>query len=138
MKKYIVFIIIVIAVIVASGWLYIQETNVSQIVPPTTTNVVLPSGFGHNFEVLGLTITPTKVLQDSRCPIDVQCIQAGTVELEASVATSTVSSVATFTLGKPTTIGIYTVTLTTVTPDKKSKVTIAPADYSFTFSVTKQ
>ena len=80
-------------------------------------------------------ITPLAVVEDSRCPKDVQCIQAGTVritvKLEDAAHTQTVTAV----LGSPISFGNKHVTLMSVTPDKNSKVAIKPSDYHFTFSV---
>jgi hypothetical protein len=85
----------------------------------------------------GVSIRPVAVLEDSRCPIGVQCIQAGTVRV--SLHTSAKNS-ATLTieagLNKPVTVGGDTVTLTAVTP-VPTKDTIRPSDsaYRFTFTV---
>src|SRR6185437_3005515 len=59
----------------------------------TSTAVTLQAKIGQTISGLGVTITPMKVLEDSRCPVDVECIQAGTVridaELSAGMGTST-------------------------------------------------
>jgi hypothetical protein len=38
--------------------------------------------FGETVTALNLSIRPTRLLEDSRCPVDVQCIQAGRVTAE--------------------------------------------------------
>lgn len=83
----------------------------------------------------GVHITPLSVVEDSRCPVDVQCIQAGTVRIKAQLENGTSTQVVTMETGSPISFGNKHVTLMRVTPSKSSKTTIAPADYIFTFSV---
>ncbi len=40
---------------------------------------------GETFETGGATITPLEVLEDSRCPIDAQCVWAGQIRIRALV-----------------------------------------------------
>lgn len=83
-----------------------------------------------------IKLTPQKVVEDSRCPAGVYCIQAGTVKVQvglsgakvgASTSTSTV-----FTLSQPQTFGSSTITLVKVDP-LKTQTRIADADYVFIF-----
>lgn len=83
----------------------------------------------------GIFITPLEVLSDSRCPVDVKCIQAGTVTLKAKLQLGTNSEEKTLTLGKSVSFGGKLVGLVTVTPVTHSKQTISPSDYEFEFSV---
>jgi len=85
--------------------------------------------------VPGITITPIKVIEDSRCPVDVECIQAGTVRLEAQVVTEMGTSTQTFTTGAPITLGSATIVLADVAPVRHSKSTLAPSDYVFVFQI---
>lgn len=88
--------------------------------------------------LLTSSVMPLKVVEDSRCPEDVQCIQAGTVRVQATLMSANGTSVQTFTLNKPVTTESETITLTAVRPSKKSTATIAPQDYIFTFTVTRR
>ncbi len=85
----------------------------------------------------GVTITPLKVLEDSRCPADVTCIQAGTVRLSAKVRVDQqgVESTETFAIGEPVSIGGGTITLVSVNPNKSQNTTISPSNYEFMFKV---
>jgi hypothetical protein len=86
--------------------------------------------------VQGISITPVEVVEDSRCPVDVTCIQAGTVRVRSNIIlVGGAQSSATFVLNTPQKVGPLTVTLTEVTPTKRSTVTVAPGDYRFTFIV---
>ncbi|MES3031282.1 MAG: hypothetical protein V4697_02610 [Patescibacteria group bacterium] len=83
-------------------------------------------------------VTPLSVLEDSRCPIDVQCIQAGTVRLRAQVVTSAGGTRTTdFTLGTAVSFdtGAVMVTLTDVSPAPVAGQEIGSGTYKFTFRV---
>jgi hypothetical protein len=77
----------------------------------------------------------TEVLEDSRCPQDVQCIQAGTVRVKAHLTFGTLSQDVTLKLGEPVVFSGHSITLIDVKPTKVSTVQIKPADYVFTFKV---
>jgi hypothetical protein len=87
----------------------------------------------------GVNISPVAVEEDSRCPSDVQCIQAGTVRVRASVKArgETEAQTVVFELGTPMTIGLDQITLISVEPAPKEGAEIAQGDYVFTFSVVK-
>lgn len=69
-------------------------------------------------KVIGpLTITPLKVEQDSRCPSDAVCIQAGTVEVSTKFfQQDVIDSARVLKLGEPTIIGDLEITLKDVQP----------------------
>jgi hypothetical protein len=88
----------------------------------------------------GVQITPLEVVEDSRCPADVQCIQAGTVRVRASVIPrgSAQAEDVMFELGVPMTVGTDQVTLVAAAPEAREGIRIAPGDYTFTFTVVKE
>lgn len=89
---------------------------------------------GESATINGTTVKVLSLVGDSRCPADVQCIQAGTVRVLISVNTS--SSEFTLTLGQPQVVGDATITLSAVIPAQKyAKQTLQPSDYRFTFTV---
>ena len=86
---------------------------------------------------LGLVqVTPLQVIEDSRCPRDVQCTWAGQVRLRASVAAPSGEHQRTLTLGQPQAIGGGTLVLQDVTPRPTAEAPIAPQDYSFVLHYT--
>lgn len=93
---------------------------------------------GQEVHILDVRITPLKVLEDSRCPIDVQCIQAGTVRLQAKLVSGLGTAQQEFKLGQVVTTEAEEVMLTDVQPAPKAGVKIADADYVFTFTVAKR
>lgn len=92
---------------------------------------VLNAGLNQTASGDGVTITPLKVTQDSRCPAGVYCIQAGTVVLQANVN----GDVASFTLNQPVTQGSRVITLVEVAPLKTQNLPINDPTYTFTFEV---
>lgn len=104
---------------------------------PVTQTVKL-SGTVH---IAGVQINPVEVVEESRCPTDVQCIQAGTVRVRAMVVerggTDPTPQPALFELGVPLTIALDQVTLVDVKPAPHSGSSITPGDYVFTFTVVK-
>lgn len=103
----------------------------------TTTPEVETTVAALNQRILtdGVHLTPLEVVSDSRCPIDVQCIQAGTVSVRTRIEVGTNSETVILTLAKATTFVGKNITLTSATPAKSSKQTILPADYRFEFKV---
>jgi hypothetical protein len=92
---------------------------------------------GATLNINGVNATATSVVEDSRCPIDVQCIQAGTVRVNVKLSYKGVSVTRTFTLGVPQSAFGYTALLKEVRPTKLSTETIRSTDYRFLFVVTK-
>jgi hypothetical protein len=86
----------------------------------------------------GVKITVNKVVSDSRCPIDVQCIRAG--EITASVTLQSDTDKETLELASnmpPHGFDAYQVSLTGVTPEKRSSTAIDTTGYRLTFKVEK-
>lgn len=83
----------------------------------------------------GVRITPLEILEDSRCPEDVVCIQAGTVRLKASVTVDGVTEEKELKLGEGQTVGAYQVTMIGVLPQTFSTVFIQAEQYRFDFAV---
>lgn len=100
-----------------------------------TGTTTLQMALGKGGTGLGITLTPLAVLEDSRCPVGTQCIQAGTVRLSTRLVSSAGETLQTFTLGKPVQTALDTITLTAVSPDKKAGE--QPSGYLFTFTVAK-
>ncbi len=82
-----------------------------------------------------VSITPLKVISDSRCPKGVQCIWAGTVSVNIKLEKEGGIQETEVELGKPITFAGDMVSLVSVSPEKNSK-DIDSSDYRFTFSVT--
>lgn len=107
---------------------------VSKIWPYGSVNL----GLGEIATFKTISIRPLSIEEDSRCPVDVQCIQAGTVRVKIQLVSSLGTSTSIVKLNQEFTTKGRSITLTNVTPSKNSKVGISNADYRFTFNVVPQ
>ena len=105
---------------------------------PTATSVTLTTSLGQKVSGLNVSITPLEIVSDSRCPKDVQCIWAGTVELKTKIESGLGASTMTLTLGTPVTTEAETITLKDVAPAKSAGITIPSSSYRFEFEVKKK
>jgi hypothetical protein len=85
-----------------------------------------------------ISITPTKVSEDSRCPKDVQCIQAGTVKVVLNISSGLGRSTETILLGKSITTEAENIEFVSAIPDRLTNKTISQSEYRLTFDVTKR
>ncbi len=96
-----------------------------------------PAALGSSFVANGVTITPREVVSDSRCPIDVTCIQAGTVQVRTTISYGGVSTEKVITLGVVAQVSDLLIVMTEVTPNRHATSALAASDYVFTFVVNK-
>lgn len=88
--------------------------------------------------LLGLKITPLEVLEDSRCPIDVVCIQAGTVRVKTTLVSGMGTSSQIFKLGEKVTTESEEVTLVKVDPMPEAGKGGDGTSYLFYFQIKKR
>jgi hypothetical protein len=91
-----------------------------------------PVRLGEIAAVDGPRVRPDRVIEDSRCPADVQCIQAGRLILRATVLGGSWSKEVDLTLGVPMPVADGMLTLVDATPVPISGETAASA-VRFTF-----
>jgi hypothetical protein len=125
------------------SWVGRSGPNCQFVCPTGTTTqgtkeTMLLTKIDQSVSGLDVKITPLQVLEDSRCPHDVQCIQAGTVRVRVQLTSGLGTSMQTFTLNQPITTEAETITLVSVDPQKESTVTITPKDYRFVFKIAKR
>lgn len=87
-----------------------------------------------------VSVSFTKVVSDSRCPSDVDCVWAGIAEVELSVETEGESHVillATVGENNSIVVGGYLFSLGAVDPYPTSQNPIAQSDYRITLTVTR-
>lgn len=139
----------VFAVLVGTGYAYTAYQTAPQMPTDTTATSTpqqsQPHAYGYVTLKLGelaqfkdISIRPIALVEDSRCPTDVQCIQAGTVRVSVEVVSKTSTSTSVITLNKKFTTEDMAITLTAVTPGKISTVQNSNSDYRFTFNVMPQ
>lgn len=91
-----------------------------------------PVRLGEIAAVDGPRVRPDRVIEDSRCPADVQCIQAGRLVVRATVLGGGWSKEMDLTLGTPVPVADGMLTLTDATPAPISGESAASA-VRFTF-----
>jgi hypothetical protein len=84
-----------------------------------------------------VAIKLVELIEDSRCPSDVVCVQVGTVRLAVEVVTGGRMLEEVVTLNEKKTIAGFDVTLTTVTPYPRMSVPRPENEYRFSFTVVK-
>jgi hypothetical protein len=119
------------------------DTQTLQFAEVKQDVVINPAGtytahLGENVQSLGVTLTPNEVLEDSRCPKDVVCIQAGTVRVKSKLTSGQGTADQIFILNKPITTEAEEITLVQVDPYPSSTKTIAKSDYVFHFKILKR
>jgi hypothetical protein len=104
------------------------------------TSVTVTTALNESVSALGVSITPLSVEEDSRCPMDVQCIQAGQVRLKVMTIDGMGTSTMTITLGatEPITTETVSLWLTDVLPIKVSTNSTEDTEYRFTFRIDRR
>jgi len=104
-------------------------------VPPAPPGPV--AGLGQVAQVAGVRIRPIALVEDSRCPVNVQCVWAGRLVILAQIDFNGggESFRGNMTLGEPVPLGAETVTLVAAVPPKLAGAATDPRAYRFTFAV---
>jgi hypothetical protein len=100
----------------------------------TTKSNGINVALGQTATVDGPRIKPLKVIEDSRCPINVQCIWAGQIRLKVLWLKPSGDEELELVLGEAKPIADGAITLTAVTPEKITTKEIKPGDYRFSFA----
>ena len=88
---------------------------------------------GETVNVGGPSVTPLKLVEDSRCPPGVQCVWAGRVVVSATISTPTMKLTRDLTLGEPFQVADGALVLTEVQPGPTRDAGTASSDYRFGF-----
>jgi hypothetical protein len=104
--------------------------------PADATRAKVTTYMGGTATALTVSVSPQKLVSDSRCASGVTCIWAGTVEVRTILSTPVSHGEHVLTLGTPQVFGDYTVTLVEVTPEKDED-TIPDSSYRFTYEIVK-
>jgi hypothetical protein len=91
------------------------------------------AGLGERVQVDGPAVTPVEVLEDSRCPADVQCVWAGRLRVRTTIHLGAGDQTRELVLGEPVQVGDGRLELVEASPAPTAGGAIAPADYRFTF-----
>lgn len=114
-----------------------SNDDIDSLIAELDTSEHLQTKMNEGIGAYGIAIIPQKILEDSRCPSGVECIQAGTVKLSALVNTASSTQTMEFDLNQRVIVDGNAVTLETVLPESRSGETIKPDQYEFTFLIQK-
>lgn len=115
-----------------------SDREVDAVIAAINTAERIETRIGEGKSALGVRIVPEAVLEDSRCPVDVQCIQAGTVRVRAALESASGKAQQTFVLDQKVTTEAEEIVLVRVEPEAKSTTERQPSDYRFYFEITKR
>lgn len=101
---------------------------------------VLDYTFGDEMPKTLFTITPVSVVEDSRCPINARCIQAGQLVVDVRMGQADTSSniKVTSNPSQKTRWQGYELTIDQVMPLAQTNQNISPMDYKVQFSIEKR
>lgn len=137
MRKDISILLVLILMLGVGGlWLGARKSTSTNNPKPEEGQVVLR--LGESATVGNLVLKPLRVVEDSRCPANVQCIQAGTVRVLTEVVSGSGTSNSTIELGKSINTATEELSLSKVIPETKSSGVVSSSDYSFTYNVKKR
>ena len=93
----------------------------------------MPAAIGESVRVGALTATPRQLIEDSRCPLAVQCIQAGRVVVSTQITGPGGTETVPLVLGEPYPVQGATVTLVSARPEKWNERRRPRNEYRFVF-----
>jgi hypothetical protein len=97
--------------------------------PPAPFTLAL----GQTYDAGGIAVTPAAILEESRCPADAMCIQAGTIRLSVQVRRGSGSKIYDVEPPRPADIGGIWLNLVSACPYPLASRPAAPSAYRFTF-----
>lgn len=89
---------------------------------------------GEEFKVGNTTITPLTIVEDSRCPADVQCIWAGTFLAEVTITTEGTTENRQLSIGDQISTSHGPLVLEAVEPQAVSGQEVRPSEYRLIFT----
>ncbi|WP_407469235.1 hypothetical protein ABFU38_05125 [Xanthomonas campestris pv. raphani] len=101
--------------------------------PVTSSPIEGPVGLGEIAAVDGPKVRPDHVIEDSRCPADVQCVVAGRLIVRTTVMGGGWSKQIDLTLGMPVPVADGMLTLVDATPVPLSEEAVPASAARFTF-----
>lgn len=110
------------------------NNNSKLLTDSTFSDVVINKTYTKN----SISITPLEVIEDSRCPAGVMCIQAGTVRLRVKLKAGSLETEQILTLAKSVLFTGKQVTLSSVEPAARVDVSSEDRKYVFNFQVENQ
>lgn len=139
MNKKIILIAVIVVLGVAFFW-SLPKTFTGSNAPAdngSATSINVNEGtivVGEAKRINGIQLTLNKIVNDSRCPIGVQCIQAGWVTANVTLKNGSVQETVDVRSGAaPKIFNSFSVSLLKVAPEKSSTQEIKLSEYRLTF-----
>lgn len=107
-------------------------------VQPSSENNKIIVRLGETSIIQNLAISPIELKEDSRCPVDVTCIQAGTVRVSVKVASSKEVKETLLALGESVELDTMKIKFIAVTPVPIAQNKVSSSAYEFIFEIRKQ
>jgi hypothetical protein len=114
------------------------EAQVEELLAQINTGERIKLKIGESGSFVGVKVAPTQVLEDSRCPANANCIQAGRIRVRVEIVSAMGTSTNVLEENKSITTEAEEVTLLYAEPQTEAGVKIEPADYVFTFEIKKR
>lgn len=156
MKKDLTALLVLIAVLILIAYILSPRSpgvpSPAQTPPPTNGNsvsettpntpvepseITITAKINNPTSGLGVTIAPIEVVEDSRCPSDVVCIQAGTVRVRVKITDPNGERVLIAVLNTPIPSAYAATTLTEVEPEARAEIPIRTNEYRLKFEIKK-
>jgi hypothetical protein len=115
-----------------------NKTSIDELIFKLNTGERIETSIDEGASALGVKVIPHEVLEDSRCPVQANCIQAGTIRVRTTLESGLGAGSQIFELDKPITTEAEEVTLIQVSPIPELSVSIDPEDYVFYFQIRKR
>ena len=90
---------------------------------------------GDTKEAAGLFVTLNAVVEDSRCPVDVQCVWAGRITVNVTLESGEKTTTLDLSSEEPVVFAGYEVSIVAVSPEAVSTVEIKESDFVITLHV---
>ena len=109
---------------------------VSTPAPPIVFNGEATARLGETARIGDVSIRPIEVVQDSRCPVDVQCVHAGVFHVRVEIRTAREARTEVMELRRGIALeDARSLRLTEVTPPRRAEPDQGPLDYRMTFTL---
>jgi hypothetical protein len=109
------------------------------MVPPPDSTLPQPAGYAvplnQPVRVGGIIVTPKKLVEDSRCPMNARCIWAGRVVVKTRIAGEGWADTADVTLGEPYGTHGRVIALVSVRPEKTTGSETGASEYRFVYEM---
>lgn len=103
----------------------------STAAPPPAANGLTWARLGQTVTVGTVRVTPIRVLEDSRCPVDVACVWAGRLRISVRITGQGRPATRDLTLRQPLAVPGGTLNLLDARPERRTTSRFAPSAYSF-------